>query len=185
VQWKTPREAQADLLNQFQRSTDERKSVRSQSQYIGAVSACTYRRCQVYWIRVDVQRTLEPEGRPGNPYVTHETPATKPQVSEERRWSQFINDPEKHHGSGPATKAKESSGGKGDLRPTRLASTLVRTIYDKLGAHLRESAHVNDCGMKATSNQKKPRRYIEGHERSWSTNEKFTPRPNVNHWSHR
>ena len=159
--------------------------MRSQSRYIRAVSACKYRQCQVYWIRVNVQRTLEPEGRPGNPYVTHETPATKPQVSEERQWSQFINDPEKHHGSGPATKAKESSGGKGDLQQTGLASTLVRTIYDKLGAHLRESAHVNDCGMKYTPNLQKPRRYSEGHERSWSTNEHLTPRPNVNHWSHR
>ena len=64
-------------------------------------------------------------------------------------------------------------------------SVHVRTSYDKLGAHLRESAHVNDCGMKATSNHQKPRLYIEGHERSWSTNDKFTPRPNVNHWNHR
>ena len=71
-------------------------------------------------------------------------------------------------------------------RPTTtgLASTLVRTIYDKLGAHLRESAHVNDCGMKYTPNLQKPS-YSEGHERSWKTNEHFTPRPNVNHWSHR
>jgi hypothetical protein len=76
-------------------------------------------------------------------------------------------------------------GGKGDLQQTGLASTLVRTIYDKLGAHLRESAHVNDCGMKYTPNLQKPRRYSEGHERSWSTNEHFTPRPNVNNWSHR
>ena len=106
-----------------------------------------------------MQRTLEPEGRPGNPYVTNETPATKPQVSEERRGSQFINDPEKHHGSGPATKAKESSGGKGDLRPTGLASTLVRTIYDKLGAHrskrkcpcerLRNEVHTKSSEAKA------------------------------------
>ena len=50
---------------------------------------------------------------------------------------------------------------------------------------LRESTHVNDCGMKYTPNLQKPRRYSEGHERSWSTNEHFTPRPNVNHWSHR
>ena len=80
---------------------------------------------------------------------------------------------------------KNRVGGKGDLQQTGLASTLVRTIYGKLGAHLRERTHVNDCGMKYTPNLQKPRRYSEGHERSWSTNEHLTPRPNVNHWSHR
>ena len=62
-------------------------------------------------------------------------------------------------------------------RPTTtgLARTLVRTISDKLGAHLRESAQVNDFGMKAASNHQKPRRCIEGHGRSRNTKGNFNP----------
>jgi hypothetical protein len=93
--WESPCESQSDLLKRFQRSTEKGKVRAKPSQYIGAISACTYVQCQTHWTSS------------GNPYVTRETPATKSQsFGGASMWSQVIDDPERHHGSGPTTKAK-------------------------------------------------------------------------------